>query len=75
MSPAQPTRAHLTQQTASPAGVETSQPQPQQSMNMTYAQNTEAPRLGMRGGDRGGACPGRFCFCVPCPIPCDFCII
>lgn len=29
----------------------------------------------MRGGDRGGMCPGRFCFIIPCPIPCDFCII
>ncbi|GAB1316301.1 hypothetical protein MFIFM68171_06511 [Madurella fahalii] len=31
--------------------------------------------LGLRGGDRGGLCPGRFCFCIPCPIPCDCCII
>ncbi|KAM7185191.1 hypothetical protein V8F33_012534 [Rhypophila sp. PSN 637] len=31
--------------------------------------------LGLRGGDRGGCCPGRFCFCIPCPLPCDFCII
>ncbi|ROW16705.1 hypothetical protein VPNG_01535 [Cytospora leucostoma] len=29
----------------------------------------------LRGGDRGGMCPGRFCFIIPCPIPCDFCII
>ncbi|KAK3331860.1 hypothetical protein B0T19DRAFT_414111 [Cercophora scortea] len=31
--------------------------------------------MGLRGGDRGGCCPGRFCFCIPCPLPCDFCII
>ncbi|KAI0391307.1 hypothetical protein F5Y17DRAFT_18650 [Xylariaceae sp. FL0594] len=31
--------------------------------------------LSLRGGDRGGCCPGRFCFCIPCPLPCDFCII
>ncbi|MCJ1334276.1 hypothetical protein MMC10_010984 [Thelotrema lepadinum] len=30
------------------------------------------PELHLRGGD---LCPGRFCFCIPCPIPCDFCII
>lgn len=30
----------------------------------------------LRGGDgRGGCCPGRFCFCVPCPLPCNCCII
>ncbi|KAK3401486.1 hypothetical protein B0T20DRAFT_116118 [Sordaria brevicollis] len=31
--------------------------------------------IGLRGGDRGGMCPGRFCFCIPCPIPCDCCFI
>jgi len=30
--------------------------------------------LGLRGG-RSDLCPGRFCFCVPCPLPCDCCII
>lgn len=29
----------------------------------------------IRGGDRGGLCPGRFCFIIPCPLPCDCCII
>lgn len=28
----------------------------------------------LRGGDRSAACPGRFCFIIPCPLPCDFCI-
>lgn len=37
--------------------------------------DSEANTIGLRGGDRGGMCPGRFCFCIPCPIPCDFCII
>ncbi|KAK4159298.1 hypothetical protein QBC43DRAFT_304740 [Cladorrhinum sp. PSN259] len=35
----------------------------------------ENEMMGLRGGDRGGLCPGRFCFCVPCPLPCDCCII
>ncbi|KAH8820721.1 hypothetical protein F5884DRAFT_764962 [Xylogone sp. PMI_703] len=30
--------------------------------------------LTLRGG-RSEACPGRFCFIIPCPFPCDFCII
>lgn len=31
--------------------------------------------LHLRGGDRSEMCPGRFCFIIPCPIPCDCCII
>lgn len=29
----------------------------------------------IRGGERSGMCPGRFCFIIPCPLPCDCCII
>ncbi|KAF3767150.1 hypothetical protein M406DRAFT_69312 [Cryphonectria parasitica EP155] len=28
----------------------------------------------LRGGERSEMCPGRFCFIIPCPLPCDFCI-
>jgi len=35
----------------------------------------DVDQVTMRGGNRGGPCPGRFCFCIPCPFPCDFCII
>ena len=27
--------------------------------------------LKLRGGERGSMCPGRLCFIIPCPIPCD----
>ncbi|KAF2669769.1 hypothetical protein BT63DRAFT_453955 [Microthyrium microscopicum] len=55
--------------------VEDMQPAPREPMSMR-PQPAQTPVGGLRGGgDRGGACPGRFCFCVPCPIPCDFCII
>ncbi|KAI0446458.1 hypothetical protein F4803DRAFT_16445 [Xylaria telfairii] len=40
--------------------------------------NPERPHeesVNLRGGDRSSLCPGRFCFCIPCPLPCDFCII
>ncbi|KAH6646882.1 hypothetical protein BKA67DRAFT_580803 [Truncatella angustata] len=50
------------------------QPMAPQPMN-PEAPHPESQEMGLRGGDRGGMCPGRFCFCVPCPIPCDFCII
>ncbi|KXH66664.1 hypothetical protein CSAL01_09388 [Colletotrichum salicis] len=34
---------------------------------------TEQMEMGLRGGDDGrGPCPGRFCFIIPCPIPCNF---
>lgn len=28
--------------------------------------------LSLRGGEM---CPGRFCFIIPCPLPCNCCII
>ncbi|KAK6063924.1 hypothetical protein SCUP515_12085 [Seiridium cupressi] len=49
--------------------------QPMASQPMTPERPHEDSQMGLRGGDRGGMCPGRFCFCVPCPLPCDFCII
>jgi hypothetical protein len=44
-----------------------------QTKSETADQNN-ADALKLRGGE-GEACPGRFCFCIPCPIPCNFCCI
>ncbi|KAH7007254.1 hypothetical protein EDB80DRAFT_684495 [Ilyonectria destructans] len=53
--------------------VQANQPAAHQAMDPQRPHpNTE---VNMRGGDRGGCCPGRFCFCIPCPLPCDCCII
>ncbi|KAI0139828.1 hypothetical protein GGR57DRAFT_509557 [Xylariaceae sp. FL1272] len=49
--------------------------QPMVSQPMDPERPHEDSQMGLRGGDRGGCCPGRFCFCIPCPLPCDFCII
>ncbi|KAI1263657.1 hypothetical protein F5Y18DRAFT_428935 [Xylariaceae sp. FL1019] len=49
--------------------------QPMGSQPMDPERPHEDSQMGLRGGDRGGCCPGRFCFCIPCPLPCDFCII
>lgn len=39
-----------------------------------HAQDDAGEERGrLRGG--GEACPGRFCFIIPCPIPCNCCII
>ncbi|KAL2148943.1 hypothetical protein VTH82DRAFT_1629 [Thermothelomyces myriococcoides] len=35
---------------------------------------SETDPMSLRGG-RSSLCPGRFCFCIPCPLPCDCCII
>ncbi|KAJ9156869.1 hypothetical protein NKR19_g4077 [Coniochaeta hoffmannii] len=68
----QPEPAHLLHQSQQ-ASLETSQPPSFQPMNPQ--QPHPDSELTLRGGDRGGMCPGRFCFCIPCPLPCDFCII
>ncbi|KUI63739.1 hypothetical protein VM1G_10507 [Cytospora mali] len=58
---------------AAPAAVQASQPRLSEPMDPQRPHvDTDA---GLRGGDRGGMCPGRFCFIIPCPIPCDCCII
>ncbi|KAI1348489.1 hypothetical protein F5Y01DRAFT_213982 [Xylaria sp. FL0043] len=49
--------------------------QPMTSQPMDPQRPHEESQMNLRGGDRGGCCPGRFCFCIPCPLPCDFCII
>ncbi|KAK4195485.1 hypothetical protein QBC40DRAFT_211418 [Triangularia verruculosa] len=53
--------------------LQTSQPGTFQAMDPQKPH--EDSELGLRGGDRGGCCPGRFCFIIPCPLPCDCCII
>ncbi|KAH6613728.1 hypothetical protein B0J18DRAFT_440784 [Chaetomium sp. MPI-SDFR-AT-0129] len=52
----------------------TTQPAASQPMNPRQPHPETEAELGLRGG-RSEMCPGRFCFCVPCPLPCDFCII
>ncbi|KAI1816890.1 hypothetical protein GGS20DRAFT_536022 [Poronia punctata] len=49
--------------------------QPKASQPMNPERPHEEGDMRLRGGNRGGCCPGRFCFCIPCPLPCDFCII
>ncbi|KAI1869224.1 uncharacterized protein JN550_005854 [Neoarthrinium moseri] len=44
--------------------------QPMASQPMDPERPHQDSQLGLRGGDRGG-----FCFCIPRPLPCDFCII
>ena len=52
------------------------QPVPSEPMNpeRPHVESQEST-VGLRGGHRGGLCPGRFCFIIPCPIPCDCCVI
>jgi len=52
----------------------TAQPPASQPMNPQKPHPESDAQLGLRGG-RSDLCPGRFCFCVPCPLPCDCCII
>ncbi|KAG9241030.1 hypothetical protein BJ878DRAFT_522737 [Calycina marina] len=80
MTPSAPAQALISQNSK----LETAQPTAGQSMNLdtfsnppqtTEAQSAQAEQqeeLHLRGGE---ACPGRFCFIIPCPIPCNFCII
>ncbi|KAH8900282.1 hypothetical protein GQ53DRAFT_816297 [Thozetella sp. PMI_491] len=71
-STAAPAPAHL--RAANPE-IQTAQPIALRPMDPQRAHpESQDQELGLRGG-RSEACPGRFCFCVPCPIPCDFCII
>ncbi|KAL6887956.1 hypothetical protein GGI43DRAFT_388031 [Trichoderma evansii] len=63
MAVTEPERAHVAQPKSHPA-MDPLQPHPD-----------TAEQVNMRGGDRGGCCPGRFCFIIPCPIPIDCCIV
>ncbi|KAL3423014.1 hypothetical protein PVAG01_04761 [Phlyctema vagabunda] len=61
------------------ANLETAQPVGRQSMTLEtpsapaqQQQEQEEETLRLRGGEM---CPGRFCFIIPCPLPCNCCII
>ncbi|KAI4869202.1 hypothetical protein F4820DRAFT_407544 [Hypoxylon rubiginosum] len=60
---------------AAPQAIHTTQPTALQAMDPQRPQPEQPEFGGLRGGDRGGCCPGRFCFIIPCPLPCDCCII
>ncbi|KAK2028112.1 hypothetical protein LX32DRAFT_640245 [Colletotrichum zoysiae] len=50
------------------------QPSPAQPMDPLRPQRDDN-HMSLRGGHDGqGACPGRFCFIIPCPLPCNFCV-
>ncbi|OTA55463.1 hypothetical protein K449DRAFT_388135 [Hypoxylon sp. EC38] len=55
--------------------VQTAQPTALQAMDPQRPQPDQPEFGNLRGGERSSLCPGRFCFCIPCPLPCDFCII
>ncbi|KUJ23993.1 uncharacterized protein LY89DRAFT_679257 [Mollisia scopiformis] len=71
------------QSTTPQANLQTTPPTTPQSMTLNPSQSTtpaqakesQDQEMRIRGGDRGGMCPGRFCFIIPCPLPCDCCII
>ncbi|CEI66238.1 hypothetical protein FVEN_g4367 [Fusarium venenatum] len=52
--------------------LETDQPKAQNSMDPQKAPETTEPTLELRGG---GACDGRLCGVIPCPIPVNCWII
>ncbi|CAG8949991.1 hypothetical protein HYFRA_00004323 [Hymenoscyphus fraxineus] len=61
------------------AQLQTEQPTTQHSMNLTptppaeqQANQKAEEQVHLRGGE---LCPGRFCFIIPCPLPCHCCII
>jgi len=58
------------------AKVEDVQPLPAQGMVPEQKKaRAEEEEMNLRGGGDGEMCPGRFCFIIPCPLPCNFCII
>ncbi|TPX14578.1 uncharacterized protein E0L32_005270 [Thyridium curvatum] len=76
MSPSETARApQAADELSHPApAVMRTQPAPTAPMRPEQPPPETESELRLRGGERSSACPGRFCFCVPCPIPCDFCI-
>ncbi|KAL2021591.1 hypothetical protein VTK56DRAFT_6944 [Thermocarpiscus australiensis] len=52
--------------------LQTTQPAALQPMN-PQRPHPES-EVGLRGGERSRLCPGRFCLCIPCPLPWDVCI-
>ncbi|PKS06242.1 hypothetical protein jhhlp_006988 [Lomentospora prolificans] len=65
-------RAVVGSPTAGAEPVQMTQPRPLQPMDPKQAPADQQERGTLRGG--GEACPGRFCFIIPCPIPCNFCV-
>ncbi|CZR38137.1 hypothetical protein LB506_005503 [Fusarium annulatum] len=55
-----------------PQSLETNQPKSQQSMDPQKPPETADPQMELRGG---GACDGRLCGIIPCPIPINCWII
>ncbi|KAG7531838.1 hypothetical protein FFLO_04064 [Filobasidium floriforme] len=44
------------------------------ALHASEEQRKEEEALRLRGGGFNDVCPGRFCFIIPCPIPCNFCV-
>ncbi|KAI6082353.1 hypothetical protein F4821DRAFT_264050 [Hypoxylon rubiginosum] len=77
MSPSetQTTNNQAAQSSGATAPQAASQPASFQPMD-PQRPHPEQPEFGnLRGGERSSLCPGRFCFIIPCPLPCDFCVI
>ncbi|KAK1750956.1 hypothetical protein QBC47DRAFT_392983 [Echria macrotheca] len=77
MSPQQP---QVSQTSKEPEPVQLRSPQttpPSALQPMDPQRPHPESDVGLRGGyhERRGPCPGRFCFIIPCPLPCDCCII
>merc|ERR1712098_418554 len=67
------TAATATETPRAPEPMQMDQPQGHQAMDP--ARPHPETELSLRGGSEGrGMCPGRFCFIIPCPIPCNFCV-
>ncbi|KAF4959086.1 hypothetical protein FGADI_1964 [Fusarium gaditjirri] len=71
MSPSQSAPQELSEMSNSQS-LETNQPKSQQSMDPQKAPETTDPQMELRGG---GACDGRLCGIIPCPIPINCWII
>ncbi|KAI5449970.1 hypothetical protein NCC49_003861 [Naganishia albida] len=63
---------HGAMQTQQPIAMQGMSPKTTQPTTEQVDQQAEVDGLRLRGG--GEMCPGRFCWIIPCPIPCNFCI-
>ncbi|KAI1088220.1 hypothetical protein F5B19DRAFT_472210 [Rostrohypoxylon terebratum] len=68
-------QAAATVDSTAPQSIQSTQPRALQAMDPQCPQPDQLEVGNLRGGERSSCCPGRFCFCIPCPLPCDFCII
>ncbi|KAJ4245514.1 hypothetical protein NW762_014023 [Fusarium torreyae] len=71
MAPTQ-TETNELSEVRQPQPLETQQPKAHNTMDPQKAPETEEPSLNLRGG---GACDGRLCGIIPCPIPVNCWII